>query len=625
MSQSRARMKRIPLIAAMLVWASLCQPVNAISSASSNLSDVQFSWGTKIPMRDGVHLNATVYLPKNQRAPAPCVFTLTPYIADTYHDRGMYFAAHGVPFLIVDVRGRGNSEGVTIPFLQEAQDGYDIVEWLAGQPYCNGKVSMWGGSYAGYDQWATAKELPKHLATIVPVASGHPEVNFSAWRNNIFSAQVMPVLTRITGRASQEIILNDQVFWAAIDRAWLESGRPFKELDRLAGNPSAVFQQRLLHPEPDAYWDAQAPTVEQYRKLAIPILTITGSYDGGQQGALSFYQDHMRFGSAEAKARHYLIIGPWDHAGTRTPKAEFGGMRFGPASLVDLPQLHLEWYAWTMQGGPKPEFLRKRVAYYVSGAEKWRYADTLAAITARSEAYFLASTDNPTDVLHSGTLSIATAKARPRAPERRADHSDQYIYDPRDLSNAALESTLDPESLVDQQMIYAARGRELVYHSAPFEQEKQISGFFKLAAWLSIDQPDTDFGAALYEIGVDGSSILLSTDVMRARYRENIREPKLIGTKEPLRYDFERFTFVSRLIRKGSRLRLVLGPINSIYSEKNYNSGGVVAEESMKDARPVTVRLYHDRLHPSALYVPFGQAESANEPTAPAASLLPIP
>ena len=106
-------------------------------------ASVSFKWGVKIPLRDGVKLSATVYTPAQQKAPAPCIFTLTPYIAQSYHDRGMYFAAHGYPFLTVDVRGRGNSEGVFHPMIQEAQDGYDVVEWLAKQPYCNGKVTMW--------------------------------------------------------------------------------------------------------------------------------------------------------------------------------------------------------------------------------------------------------------------------------------------------------------------------------------------------------------------------------------------------------------------------------------------------------------------------------------------------
>jgi len=90
----------------------------------------------------------------------------------------MFFARRGMTFAIVDVRGRGNSDGIFRPMIQEATDGYDVVEWLARQSYCNGKVGMWGGSYAGYVQWATAKELPPHLATIVPVASPYAGTDF---------------------------------------------------------------------------------------------------------------------------------------------------------------------------------------------------------------------------------------------------------------------------------------------------------------------------------------------------------------------------------------------------------------------------------------------------------------
>jgi putative CocE/NonD family hydrolase len=560
---------------------------------------VAFQWGVSIPMRDGAHLNATLYRPKEAVDPAPCVFTLTPYISASYHDRGVYFAAHGLPFLTVDVRGRGNSEGQFRPMIQEAHDGYDVVEWLAQQPYCNGKVAMWGGSYAGYDQWATAKERPPHLATIVPVASVYPGIDFPM-RNNISYPYVMQWLTFTSGHASQESIFGDQDFWAGIYRAGFESGAAFGTLDARVGNPSAIFREWVSHPEVDSYWDSYTPTAAQYTALHIPILTITGSNDDDQPGALTYYRQFMEHASADDRARHYLIIGPWDHAGTRTPRQQFAGLQFGPASLVDLPALHREWYAWTMQNGPKPAFLQRQVAYYVMGAEKWRYADTLQAVTARSQPYFLDSTHNAHDVLSSGALvPQVTAGGRP----------DHYEYDPRDTHNAALESTIDPDNRTEQRMTYAARGGHLVYHSAPFEQATEISGFFKLAAWIAIDQPDTDLLASIYEIRVDGSSILLSTDQIRARYRSSLRQATPVRSTQPLRYDFERFTFVSREIKKGSRLRLVIGPINSIFSQKNYNSGGVVAQETARDARRVSVTLFHDRSHPSALYVPLGQPE----------------
>jgi putative CocE/NonD family hydrolase len=584
--------------------------------AAKDATNVVLHWGVRIPMRDGIHLNGTLYTPGAEQTPAPCILMLTPYIADRYHDDAMFFAAQGLPFLAVDARGRGNSEGTFRPMIQEANDGYDLVEWLARQSYCNGKVAMWGYSYGGYDQWATVKELPPHLASLVPVAAHYSGFDWPL-RNNVFSDAVT-WLTSVSGSTSQDRLTRDQTFWSTINRQWLETGTSFKELDRLAGVPSAVFQEWLSHPEPDAYWDAQAPTPEQYAQIAVPILTITGSYDGLQLGALAYYRQHIRYGNADAKNRHYLIIGPWDHGGTYKPRAQFGGLKFGPESLLDLHKLQREWYAWTMQNGPKPEFLRRRVAYYVIGAETWRYADSLEAVTAHSSPYFLHSTSNPTDVFQSGSLN-------PRPPaEGPLGTPDHYLYDPRDVGRVELQSTLDPASWVDQRMIYASSGKQLVYHTAPFEKDTEISGFFKLSAWFSIDQPDTDFLASVYEISVDGSSILLANDLIRARYRESLREPRLIHTREPLRFDFERFTFVSRQIKKGSRLRLVVSPTDHypyIYWEKNYNSGRVVTEESMKDARPATVSLYHDRVHPSVLYVPFGQAESPGESTAPASSL----
>jgi putative CocE/NonD family hydrolase len=269
---------------------------------------VNFQWSATIPMRDGVRLHATVYTPRNQKTPAPCIFTLTPYIAQSYHDRGLYFAAHGFPFLAVDVRGRGDSQGQFEPFIQEAKDGYDVVEWLAQQPYCNGKVAMSGGSYTGYDQWATAKEFPPHLATIVPTAAPYAGVDFPM-RGGIFYPYLVQWLTFTGGHTLQESIAADASFWRTRYREWFESGLPFNTLDSRVGNPSDTFQQWVAHPNADAYWDSYNPTAEQYAKLAIPILTITGSYDDDQPGAIAHYREYMRNTTPEGRTRHYLVIG----------------------------------------------------------------------------------------------------------------------------------------------------------------------------------------------------------------------------------------------------------------------------------------------------------------------------
>lgn len=272
-----------------------------------------FQWGVKIPLRDGVKLNATLYRPSVQRAPLPCVFTMTPYISQTYHERGRYFSANGYVFLTIDVRGRGNSEGDFTPLLQEVDDVRDVVDWLARQPYCDGKLSMWGGSYAGTNQWLAAKWRSPQLRSIVPVAAPWPGFDFPM-NSNIFLSYDMIWLTLTSGHTGQEAIFGDWPFWEAKMTEWSAAHHPFAQLDVDLGNPSPIFQEWLRHPTQDAYWARFVPSPQDFAKIDLPILSITGQYDIGTIGALAFYRAHMREGSAAAKAQHYLVIGPWDHA-----------------------------------------------------------------------------------------------------------------------------------------------------------------------------------------------------------------------------------------------------------------------------------------------------------------------
>ncbi len=381
----------ILLFASNFLGAQIPPPAGSPSpSPTQPPADYVLRWGVKIPMRDKVELNATLYLPKTPDGSSPktpVIFTLTPYISDSYHARAAFFASHGYAFALVDVRGRGNSGGEFEPFANEPRDGHDVVEWLAQQPFCNGKVAMWGGSYAGFDQWATAKEFPTHLAAIVPAAAAHPSLDYPSL-NNIGMTYDMQWFTLTSGRAAQDNLFGDQKFWSTKFLDAYKKHIPFKSLDSFVGNPSPNFQRILKHPVTDAYYDAMVPTHEQFQKITLPILTITGQYDGDELGALSFYRDHLANAPPEARAKHFLIIGPWDHAGTRTPTNEVGGVKFGSAAIVDLNDLHRQWYDWTMRNGPKPEFLKNQVAYYLlapgnSGANgEWKYADNFETLTA---------------------------------------------------------------------------------------------------------------------------------------------------------------------------------------------------------------------------------------------------
>jgi putative CocE/NonD family hydrolase len=557
----------------------------------------QVKYDVRIPMRDGVHLGATLFLPRGLTTPRPVIFAHSPYTADHYHREGVYFSEHGYPFLSVDMRGRGDSEGVFSAFGTEPEDGHDAVEWIARQPFCNGKVAMLGISWVGYTQWAAVAGDPKGLATIVPSAPAYAGLDFPI-RYNIFfnfaGAQWQSGVYGHTKRANQS---GDGEFWAKEYLRFLKTGQSFRQMPAFFGTEHSPFQTWIEHPRLDAYYDRLNPSAEQMARLTMPVLSLTGMYDGDQLGTLEFHRRHLK--QAGNKANHWLVIGPWDHPGVRNPRDDVMGVPVGKASKIDMRKLHLDWYVFAMENGPLPDFLKKKVAYYVMVADKWRYADTIEQVTARYDTLHLHSSGNPDNIYNSGKLL-------PK-PMRKAE-PDQYVYDPRDFSSLELESTLTEENLVTgQTLLNAAVGSKLIYHTEVFTADTEVSGIFKFSAWIGIDTPDTDFMVTIHEIGIDATSSYLTEQHQRARYREGLRTEKLITTKEPLRYDLDGFFFVSRLIKKGSRLRLVIQPNHNLKWQKNYNSGKPVEDETMADARTVTVRLYHDAAHPSTLSIPIGQ------------------
>lgn len=564
-------------------------------TVKKEFSEIDVIVPIKIPMRDGVHLAGAIYKPSGT-VPLPVILTMTPYSTDTYHERANYFAHNGYVFALVDTRGRGNSEGIVNPLNSDIRDGYDTVEWLAQQPWCDGQVAMWGGSYAGMNQWTTLREFPPHLRTIVPAASAQEYEGSNPMRGP--GKMINPLTWNVlTGGKTTNWNLATQVdYWLQKARYCYLNHIPFHQIDRImVGQENARFQESMRHPPHDIHWKVLWFAPEQYQKIAIPILTIAGHYDDAQRGSFVTYRGHMHYGTPQAKANHYLVVGPWDHAGTRTPRREVGGVHFGDAALLDLNRLHAEWYDFVMKGGAKPEFLEKRVAYYVMGAEAWKYTDDIESLS-QPQRYYLDSLDgSPNDPYHAGSLESS---------EARNAQPDTFTYDPLDIRPAELSREPIKDYLTDQRWEINLFDNGLVYHTPPFEKNTEITGWAKLVLWLEIDVPDTDFEVILSEIMPDGSHIKLSDDIIRARYRESQWEEKLVTPREINPYVFSRFTFFSKLVSKGSRLRLLVHCPNYVGWEKNYNSGGVVGFETDQDACTAHVKLYHDSDHPSYLELP---------------------
>ena len=563
---------------------------------------VVITWDFKIPMRDGVRLSGTVYRPGDQKEPLPVILTLTPYIAAHAAKQGNYFAQNGYVFVAVDDRGRGNSEGVFLPGEVEGKDGYDAVEFLARQPWCNGDVVTWGGSWLGFTQWSIAKEFPPHLKAIAPTASVYPGVDYPN-PGGIFVSYTLQWLAYVDGHASNDGLFSESSFWDNVFWSHYLSGRPFEQLDETSGITNTVFRKWLAHPHPDSFWDAMTPSEEQYRRITIPVLTITGHYDPEQPGALTYYRRHMRVASPEAAARHYLVIGPYDHPGTRRPKDELGGFKVGAGAVLDMEKLHKEWYDYVLKGKPRPEFLKDRIAYYVVGEGSWRYASSwdalagdpltlyLRADNAEGHELFQSASLSKEPPAASGGLHLALDAAKP--PDRDA-------YEEQDTG---------PNYMVSQRDAYSVGKSAVFFHSAPFTEETEITGVPDLRVWISSNVPDADLGAALWEVRPDGTAVYMTHCMLRLRYRDDPRKPHLLPINQPVEVDLPNFNFVSHRIGRNSRIRLRIELLSGPGIERNNHTGGVVASEGVDQARAASLLVMTDPQHASVLRLPRPKAK----------------
>jgi len=558
-------------------------------------NEIQIIINQNIPMRDGVQLAARIWKPAKMASPLPAIFALTPYVADEAQEKGMFFARSGYVYLQVDCRGRGNSEGNFIPNENEGRDGADIVEWIARQSWCDGQVAMRGGSYRGFDQWQTLKERPPSLKTIVPTAAAYPGIDIPA-PGNINMTYFPQWHALVGGKTVNWNLFYDSQYWNDRYYTLYREHTPFRKLAEKLGTNTDIFARWLSHPTYDDYWQSLTPAKEDYAQMDIPILTITGYFDTDQPGAMTYYLEHMEYGTTEGKEKHFLVAGPWSHAGTRAPARELAGLVFGDNSVLNMDQLHREWYDWILKGGSKPDFLKKRVCYYMMGENEWKYADSLDGIANGRDVWYLSSIDGkPHDFFHSGCLQ--------QTLDNTSKNPDVFRHDPLELMPK--EDYLQEKRIqiyMHQREMFP--DEKLVYHSPPLEENCEVAGYAKLSAFIEMDVPDADLGVSLFEVLPSGRPIFLGQSLLRARYRNSLSTAELVKPGEINVYEFNRFYFFARQLRKGSRLRLVLYGINSPDWEKNYHSGGVVADETEKDARAAIIKLYHDKNHRSRLELP---------------------
>jgi len=548
----------------------------------------------KVPMRDGINLSANIYLPISNEESYPVILIYTPYVNDEAVERGMYFANEGYVFVTLDLRGRGNSEGDYRPFEKDGIDGYDAIQWIGQQDWCDGNIGMMGGSYRGMVQWMTLKNKPEALKTIVPTASVGPGIDFPK-SGGIFGNYALQWLNFTGGKSRNSNLFANGAFWQNKATKKYKEFIPFKDWDRLAlGEKNPIFQTWISHPDFDDYWQSFYPTPDDYQSFNIPILTITGYFDSDQPGAMTYYEDHMQYGHPDAILNHYLIFGPWSHGGTRNPLTELGGLTFGSDSKLDMKELHLDWFNWTLKNGEKPAFLKDRVGYYMMDRNEWRYTSELENMTHDTMTYYLSSPRSDARLLiNPGQLTLQ----KPSTTD-----TDVIINNPLDTADKAQYN--GPDYYMAPIPI-EERGRAL-YISEPLDTDTPIAGRFEVGLYLSMNVPDTDMQVALYAINEVGETKYIGSDNLRLRYRNGLYHTEFAVPGEMFFCSFDTPYITALEVEKGSRLVLSIAGINDSYLQKNYNSGKDVSLETQDDAKEAKITVHHSPMNASYIKVPLG-------------------
>jgi uncharacterized protein len=598
-------MRRRMIIAAALVASALLAQAREAEVGPGY--DVLMS--RMIPMRDGVQLEAWITRPSHLTTKAPAILTLTQYDIDgSRRGEPPYFARRGYVFVQAYVRGRGRSGGVKSDNLglTVGRDGHDLVEWIAAQDWSNGQVVMFGGSFLGMTQWHTAAQLPPHLAAIAPFVAIYPGWDIPN-TNGIPQSWTAVILGYTSGRALNPGFIATPEYWKGKMLEQYAAYRPFTELDAAVGIATddwsmpgehgvqvPMMRAWLDHVGDEAYNLEGEPKDAQLAAMRFPVLTATGFYDDDQPGALHYYRRHLAQVASAVAAQHFLVIGPWDHGGTQGPEPDINGLKIPANAVLDMKQLHADWYDFALGRAPRPAFFRDRVAYYMMGADEWRYAASLEAASSGTQLQLhLSAPQGAASLPHPGTL-------RPESPAREAPTL--LVSDPHELPELDVAQEARSEDLLST--FRAGQRRAVVFESAPLAADTEMAGALRLLLECAADTPDYDLMAQVLLVRADGAAVQLGQDIRRARFRHGFFHAELLKPGETAEIPFE-FNWAAWRLPAGARLRVVIAPLNSPDYQKNYNSGGRIGYERLEDARIAHIRLLHDATHPSRLLVPL--------------------
>jgi putative CocE/NonD family hydrolase len=542
-------------------------------------------WDVDVKMRDGIKLSANVYLPEGN-GPFPVLLNRTPYVKDTSlrAKRSATYVEAGYAVVNMDVRGRGNSEGVYNPHFQEIEDGYDSIEWAGTQSWSNGKVGTYGASYEGWTQIFPTRLGSKHhrAAFVMCAPSMHPFHEGPYW-----SGVPNPIGTMLTlytsGKTDKEQI--SELDWEVVLNV-----RPLKDLVGRLGLTRSYLDERYSHETFDDYYKRLWP--EGVMNLTkVPCYFVTGWFDDDQKGTLDHFPAlALHHPDPEVRRNQKLLIGPWPHR-LSTDSSKLGDFDYGPQSVVPLQKEAIRWFDYWLKGIDNRITSEPRVRLFLMGANRWIESDAFP-IQQTSERVFLLSADGPANtLLGKGKLGDTHGPSE----------ASNFTYNPeRPAPTPFWKENFQNGSNEDLRYIQR-RDDVLVFTSDPLTKPLNVVGLLTAELYVSTSAVDTDFVGRLSDVAPDGYAQRLNSGIMRLRFREGYEKVKLVNPGEIIRITIDMWA-TGHQFQPNHSVRFEVTSSAFPTWAPNYNTGGKVWEETEPIIAQQTV--YHSTQKPSRIVLP---------------------
>ena len=521
---------------------------------------------------DGADISAVVIRPKGLTNPLPALLEFTGEDSPNYAKES---AAHGYAGVVAYVRGRHKSSERSAPYERDGDDARAVIDWIAKQPWSDGRVGMYGEGYGSFTAWAAAKRLPTALKAIATSASNVPGIN-SPMEGNIFRNSAYRWSLYMTdSKASSRDEYEDAERWRSLDQKWYVSGRRYRDLGRVYGKHNPIFVRWLNHPSYDGYWQQLIPNGKELSRINIPVLTMTGYYAASEPGDLYLFMQRHRY---NPHAEQTLVIGPYDDDMMQRVPAILHSYQLDSAALIDLRELRYQWFDHVFKETAAPALLSDGVNYEVMGANEWQHAASLESMAGESLRFYLQGSVGASS--HHLALRTKTNAVILQQSVSFVDRKDAAWTPSTDLINRSL-----------------APRHGAMFVSEPLTKPIEFAGLFSGRLDFTVNKMDMDLNITLYELLANGDYVRLFSPSyeVRASYARDRAHRHLLkaGERQELTFKSERMT--SRQLQKGSRLVMVLGISKRPDREINYGTGGDVSEESVADGKiPLKIQWYGD-------------------------------